>query len=869
MKKHSRTIPRLPLWFLKNSIPNYDYAYLESTFQELFSVILSEKGRLSANIWLWKEVIKSLPGFLSAMLYWRFFMFNNYMKVALRNFRRHKMYASLNIIGLAVGLACCILVVLYIDFELSFDRFFEKGDRIYRPVTEDFAGSPYLMGERLQEEIPEIEGVVRFRSVSAFEVPAFSHKDKIFRERGFYTVDPAVFEIFDFPFIYGHPENALFSPDSVVLTESTADKYFGHIDPTGKTLLYEDKVELTVTGVIKDIPNNSHFSFDILAAPSAIRNLSGRDDRFNWSSGNYRTYLLLNKEAIPGIVEKKMNAVLLKTENTDYFEDHTYFLQPLKKIHLHSHLRGEFEENGHIGYIYLYSTIGFIILIMACINFINLATAHSLNRSKEVGIRKVLGADRRQVIKQFLGESVLFAWLALPLALVLLRSFLPVFNSLTGSHVSQIGLNNLFLIVIIFTLTTVVGFLSGAYPAFFSSAFDPSRAFKSKEANAAKKMTLRNVLILVQFTVSAVFLCCTLIVFGQMNFIKKMDFGFETNRIINIPISKNVSEKALLIKEEFLKHPEVERVTISNFLPSHTQTIHQGGEWPGQTEGDIDMFRYIYVDYDFIDTFSIQLLKGRNFSKQIQSDLGGAYIMNEAAVQAIGWTEPIGKTFKIHGAVDYFGSVVGVVKDFHFRTLHHTIDPMVLYIPPDHPTWLFFSSTNFSVKTTGNSLPGVIRYLEENFKKYTPLQPFEFYFFDEDFDRAYRAEQKRGQLFRFFAVLSILIACLGLYGLAAFSTQRRIKEIGIRKVLGASVFQIVFLLTRESTKWILIANLLAWPIAYSIMRTWLQAFAYRINIHIGFFLMATLLTLLIAWITSSYLSIRASLADPVDSLRYE
>jgi len=348
-----------------------------------------------------------------------------------------------------------------------------------------------------------------------------------------------------------------------------------------------------------------------------------------------------------------------------------------------------------------------------------------------------------------------------------------------------------------------------------------------------------------------------------------MDLGFQTDQIINVPISKNVSEKAHLMKEEFLKHPDVKSVTISNFLPSHARTIQQGGEWEGQTESDIDTFRYIYVDFDFIETFNIQLLEGRNFSKEIQSDRGGAYILNEAAVKAMGVQLPLGKMFKISGAVDYFGSVIGVVKDFHFRPLHHLIDPMVLLISPDHPEPPFYSSTNFSVKTTGQNLPGLIRYLEDSFKTFTPYQPFEFYFFDEDFDRAYKAEQERGRLYKFFAAISILIACLGLYGLASFTAQRKIKEIGIRKVMGASVPQIVFLLTKESTKWVLIANLMAWPAAYFIMHRWLLIFAYRINIHIGFFVLSAVLTLLIAWLTASYQSIKASLADPVDSLRYE
>ena len=866
MDNRRKNIPKILFWFLKNSVPGDDYIYLKSNFQEMFRSIVEEKGRRSADIWIWSEVLKSLPGFLSALLYWRCAMFKSYLKIALRNFRKNKMYAFLNITGLAVGLACCILILLYIDIEFSYDKYHEKADRIYRPVTDDFAGSPYLMGQKLQEELPEIQAVARFRSIGT---PAFTYENKNFRVRGFYTVDPSVFDIFDIPFVYGSPKNSLSSPESLVLTESTAKKYFGSVDPVGKTLIYENKHEFTVTGVIEDIPENSHLSFDILASPSTIKNLSSWDDRFTWNAVNYRTYLLLNEEANPEVVEKKMGTILLKTEHSDYFRNNSYHLQPLTDIHLHSHLWGEFEENGSIRYIYLYSTIGLIILIMACINFINLATAHSLNRSLEVGIRKVLGATRKQLIRQFIGESVLFAWLALPLALLLVRYFLPFFNNLIDSQISMARLNSIPILAILIGLTSLVGILSGSYPAFFSSSFSPAKALKRKDSTGIKRTSLRNTLIMVQFAVSAVFICCTLIVAGQMNFMKKIDLGFQTDQIINVPISKNVSEKAHLIKEEFLKHPDVKSVTISNFLPSHARTIQQGGEWEGQTESDIDTFRYIYVDFDFIETFNIQLLEGRNFSNEIQSDRGGAYILNEAAVKAMGVQSPLGKMFRISGPVDYFGSVIGVVKDFHFRPLHHLIDPMVLLISPDHPEPPFYSSTNFSVKTTGQNLPGLIRYLEDSFKTFTPYQPFEFYFFDEDFDRAYKTEQERGRLYKFFAAISILIGCLGLYGLASFTAQRKIKEIGIRKVMGASVPQIVFLLTKESTKWVLIANLMAWPAAYFIMHRWLQIFAYRINIHIGFFILSAVLTFLIAWLTASYQSIKASLADPVDSLRYE
>ncbi|MFC2167540.1 ABC transporter permease, partial [Acidobacteriota bacterium] len=413
-------------------------------------------------------------------------MFKSYMKIAFRNFRKHKMYATLNIAGLAIGLACCILILFYIDTELSYDRYHEKAERIYRPVTEDFAGSSYLLGQKMHEEIPEVENVVRFRNISTFELPAFSVNNKSFREQNFYAVDPSIFEIFELPFVYGDPKSSLSSPDSLVLTESTAKKYFGPDNPIGKTITYEDDLVFTVTGVIKNLPENSHLSFDILASPLAIKDLSGLDDRFNWGAGNYRTYILLSESGNSHVVEEKIAGILSRVDGPEFVTDASYALQPLTSIHLHSHLRGEFKENGNIRDIYLYSTIGLIILIMACINFINLTSAHSLNRSLEIGVRKVLGATRKQVIRQFIGESVLFAWLALPLALLLVRYSLPFFNNQINAKLSLTQLNSIPIVVILLGFTTLVGVLAGSYPAFFSSSFSPVKGMKRADSSNIK-----------------------------------------------------------------------------------------------------------------------------------------------------------------------------------------------------------------------------------------------------------------------------------------------------------------------------------------------------------------------------------------------
>lgn len=867
-KNKSKSPPKLAFWMLKKVTPQHDFEFVRDNVQALYEAVLEEKGPPRAGLWVLGEVLKSIPGFVSARLYWRFTMIGSYLKIALRHLKKYKLYTVLNITGLSLGLASCILIFLFVDFELSFDKFHPNADRIYRPVSEDYAGSSYLLGERMLAEVPEVEEAVRFKSISAFELPILSYEDKHYFEKRFFMADPSIFKVFHLPFVYGNPDTALSSPSSVVLTQSTAFKYFGHTNPVGKTLIYENELDLLVSGVIEDIPKNSHLAIDILISTAANERMTGFDDQTRWSSGNYKTYLLLQKGALKRVVEQKMMAILLETDKKRFSENPCH-LQALTDIHLYSDLRGEFKDNGDIRFLYFYAAIGMIILLVACINFVNLASAHSLNRSLEVGVRKVLGADRGQVIKQFLGESLVYSWMALPVALLLVKSFLPVFDSFTNSALSFARLGNPVIIAGLTGITTVIGILSGSYPALFGSSFSPVDAFRGEKASQMRKLSFRNILVLVQFTVSVVFVCCTLIVSGQMRFIRNMDLGIQTLHIVNIPLNRTTCDKAEPIKSEILKHSGVQSVTVSDFLPSYKQMTHMGGEWEGMEAGDIDTFRYLFVDHDFITTFGIQMLEGRDFSKEIQTDIGSAYILNETAVKAMGLNSPLGKSFKINGLVEHFGKIIGVMKDFHFRSLHHAIDPMVLFIPPGHPRWVFYAPSNMSIKIQGNDIPGILGNLKSSFEKIAPFQPFDYYFFDEDFDRMYEAELRRKSIYGYFAFFSILIACLGLFGLASFTAQRRTKEMGIRKVMGASALQLVFLLFKEFGRWVLIASIVAWPVAYVIMSAWLKNFAYRIAMGVDVFILSACLALTVACVTVSYQAVRAARADPVESLRYE
>jgi putative ABC transport system permease protein len=868
MDKKDNKPPKLPFWLLKKITPRHDFDFVKDNIQDLYEAVSAEQGSSRADLWVWGEVLKSLPGFISASIYWRLTMIASYLKIGLRHLKKYRLYGLLNITGLSLGLASCILIFLYVDFEFSYDKFHPNAHRIYRPVTDEYAGSSYLLGERLLADVPEVEEAVRLKNVSDFELPILSYGDRHYFEKKFFIADSSIFEVFHLPFLYGNPEMALSSPDSLVLTQSTALKYFGHTNPVGKTLKYENEWDFVVSGVIEDIPKNSHFAFDILASVAANERLTGSNDRTKWSSGNFRTYLLLKEGASKQVVEQKMLSILLDTEKI-YFTKNKYHLQPLTDIHLYSALRGEFKDNGDIRLIYFYAAIGMIILLVACINFINLASAHSLNRSLEVGIRKVLGADRRQVMRQFLGESLLYSWLALPVALLVVRYFLPVFDTLTNSNLSFSRLGSLYSIAALVGITSIIGILSGSYPAFFGSSFHPVMAIKGEKSSDLKRLSFRNVLVLLQFTVSAVFICCTLIVSNQMSFIRNRNLGIRTGQVVNIPLNRNTCEKADLIKNEISNHAGVLSVTVSDFLPSYEQTTHMGGEWEGMEEGDIDTFRYLFVDHDFVETFDIELIEGRGFSEDIRSDIGSAYILNETAVRAMGLTSALGKNFKIDGLVDHFGKVIGVMKDFNFRSLHHAIDPMVLFIPPGHPRWKFYAPSNMSVKIEGQDIPEILGSLKGAFKKIIPHQPFDYYFFDEDFDNVYQAEQKRKSVYGFFAIFSVLIACLGLYGLASFTAQRRTKEMGIRKVMGASVWQLVYLLFKEFGKWILIANVVAWPIVYFVMHAWLQNFAYRIAIGLDVFVLSSFLALAVACVTVSYQAVKTAMADPIESLRYE
>jgi len=731
---------------------------------------------------------------------------------------------------------------------------------------------PYILGQQLLDEVPEVEDVVHLRTLFSGTRALFGYEEKRFWENNFRIADPSIFNVFTYHFLIGNPDNALNTPNSIVLTERTAKRYFGDENPVGKILLFENRQQFTVTGIIKDIPENSHFIFDLLVPISACKDIFGYDDRQNWGGWNYTSYILLKQNVAPETVEAKLNQIVLR-ERRNRRDNEIFSLQPLLDIHLHSNLRGEIGKQGDIRNIYFYSAVGMIIMLIACMNFVNLSSAHSVNRSKEVGIRKVIGAYRLQLTKQFIGESIFLSFLGLPIALIFAYFCLPVFNTFSEAALSFAQMKSYSVLGGLAGILIITGLISGSYPAFFTSAFQPVKALKGEKLSRAIKFSIRNILVVIQFTVSVLFIGCTFITHGQMNYVKNRDLGINTEHIINIPLSeKSMFEKSDILKDEFLKSHDVVSVTVSDFLTSRAtwgQMWGQDVEWEGMDENAGTQMRWIAMDHDFIKTFDIELIEGRDFSKEILTDEGNAYILNETAIKQTGIPEPVGREFKMEGVATSPGKIIGVIRDFHFKSFHHRIEPLVLYIKPGHPNWNPFWDLFYSIKISGNDIPGTVGYLRATTEKYFPGIPFEYSFLDQDFDKTYKKEQERGRLYGYFSLVAVILACMGLFGLTTFMVESRIKEIGIRKVFGASERNILVMFSKDFIRVVIIANIIAVPVIYYFIDKWLENFAFRISIGIGYFIYTALLTTAIALVTISSRTITAARENPTEALRCE
>ena len=783
------------------------------------------------------------------------------MKVALRNLLKHKGHSFINIFGLSLGMSCCLLLFLWVQEELSYDRYHEKASRIFRVVNQyevdgqvkRSAASSAPLAPALLADFPEVEKAVRL-GTNGFLV---SCKDKYFIEQIFFA-DPEFFEIFNFPIVQGNQKTALKEPDAILISETMKNKYFGEEEPLGKILILDEKKTFQVTGVFKDIPPNSHFRFDFLG------NFAGyaSKDLTNWGVSNYYTYILVKetssfaglKEKLPLFIEKYRGKAAVEKYKTKYL------LQPLTTIHLHSNLKNEIEPNSDVGTVYSFSAVALFVLFIACINYINLTTAMYMKREKEIGLRKIFGALRPQLLYEFLLEALFFSLIALVLALILTKLFLPFFNSISGKSLIIDILDNLLLFPVIFGIFLTVGGISGLFPAVFLSSRPPVNTLKGTFNTIGRASFYRRFLVVFQFAISIVFIIATLIIIKQSRYITAKNLGFTKDNMICIPIhTKTVQEKYQTIKSEFLRLANVRAASASTFLPE--KNYWYVNYWrEGINTDENPMIHCLNVDEDFIRTFEIKILKGRSFSERFPADRESTYILNESAVKEFGWESPPGKKFKLgSGKV---GTVIGIIQDFYFRSLYHEIKPAVLYFSPQ---WFAY----FSVRISPYAIPGTLNLLKKKWQEILPGEPFSYSFLDDDIDNLYKTEWRLGKIFTVVAILAIIIACLGLLGLAVFSTGQRTKEIGIHKVHGASVGRIVLLLSREFTGCVLLANIIAWPIAWYTMNKWLKNFAYRTDMSIGLFFMSGAIVLIIALLTIGYKTMAAASANPVNTLRYE
>lgn len=785
-------------------------------------------------------------------------MIKNYLKIALRSLLKQKGYSFINLTGLAIGMTCCVILILFIQYELSYDKFHKNADRIYRVISEHESEgrivhslkTPVPYAPALIQDFPEVENAVRF-SRNMYLV---THGNKRFYEQ-IYFADPEIFDVFSFPLIRGNPRSALEGSQSLLVSEKVCEKYFGDEDPIGKVLTLYDQ-DHTVSGVFKDIPQNSHLRFDFLGSFFKHAQRHAQE----WGISNYYTYVLTEEgfdrsafeEKLPDFIEK------YRGEEVRHVYKYSIRLQPITRIHLHSELSGEISPNTDIRTITIFTAIAVFILLIACFNYINLSTARCVNRAKEVGLRKVIGASRIQLIKQFLGESFLLSFMALLLTFVLVEFLLPVFNSLSGKDLSLDYSDNILLLVFLLSIFFFVGLFSGSFLAFYVSAFQPVRALKGVFSAASKVSLLRRSLVISQFALSIVFIVATFVIFNQLKYMRNENLGFEKDNVLMVPIyEQEVMRKGETIKREWTKNEKVISACLTSFFPGKNQW-YQNYWHEGASEDSYLMMNWIAVDHDFLDTFQVELTLGRNFLESSPNDARGGYILNEAAVEEIGWEDPIGKQFRIIGD----GAVIGVVKDFHFTSLHQKIVPMAMFMYPSGFEY-------FSVRIRPYGVQDTLNFLRAKWTELTSSQYFEYSFLDEDYDNLYRTEMRLSKILGTVTFLSIFIACLGLFGLASFMVERRTKEIGIRKVLGAPLSKIMLILTREFALWVLAANIIAWPVAYYFMFRWLQNFAYRIPINLWVFLFSGASALGIAFLTVSYQAIRATLADPVKTLRYE
>ncbi|HEV8083582.1 MAG TPA: ABC transporter permease [Chitinophagaceae bacterium] len=803
-------------------------------------------------------------------------MIRNYFKTAWRNIRKNKLFSFINILGLSIGIATCFVIMLYVQDELSYDRFNKNADNIVRvlfraninggKINESVAMPP--LAEAMKRDFPQVQDATRIQDQGSSKI---IYKNKVFKADQFANVDANFFSIFTLPILKGDAKTALLQPHTVVMTQSTAKKYFGNEDPIGKTIIVtaDDNRPYIVTGIVKDIPVNSHFHFDVFGSMKS----NERASEDTWMSGGFHTYLLLKpgtdikqmETGFPAMVKKYMGPAIQQAMGLSLNDFITkgnslgFALQPLTDIHLNSSTTTEFEPGGNEMYVYIFGGVAIFMLIVACINFINLSTAGASKRAKEVGIRKVAGSGKFQLIGQFLSESILITFFALFIAFALVQLALPAFDNISGKHLSF----DVKPVLAFVGLGLLVGVAAGIYPAFYLSSFKPIAVLKGKLTANHKSFGLRSSLVVFQFFISVALIIATIVVYQQMKYMQNKDLGYNKEQLLTIPNSYALGKNEQAYKQQLLQNTEIENATMSWYKPADGNYNNALAYPQGNDNNVVNGVDY-HVDENYIPTLGMHIVSGRNFSKDFPTD-SSAIILNETAAKALGWNNATaidktvirqnsdkGRNFPFH--------VIGVVKNFNFKSLHEAISPLYMSLQPE-------SGLIFKIKTT--DVASLLATMKKQWDGYNTGEPFTYTFMDDLFNKTYSAEQKTGTILNIFSVLIIFVACLGLFGLATYTSEQRTKEIGIRKVLGASVMQVTQMLSTEFLKLVLIASLIAFPAAWWAMHKWLQSFAYRINISWWVFIIAGITALIIALITVSFQAIKAAVANPVKSLRTE
>lgn len=837
---------------------------------EVYSDIHLRRGWYAATCWYLGQILRGWPGYVIFRITGRFMMVKNYAKVAFRNIIRQKGYAFLNITGLALGMACSFFLLLWVYHQVSFDRFHRNVDRLYR-VEVDIPqengsihgpNTPFPLGIAIKDSLPEIKNMTRWIYTPRMLV---RYGDKIFYEQG-RMVDPSFLKMFTFPLVRGNPESALNHPHSIVLSQEMAGKYFGSDNPMGRILIVNNKYSLKVTGVMKEFPENSTLTAQILVPFELNKEL--RSPRDNWLSGDCHTWVelppgangslasdnitRLYRKRIGGMLDRFSEAEVKSITGKNAW---TFTLMPLKDMNLYG---DNVFRQGMAGRVRIFLLMAIAVLMIACINYMNLATAQSVIRAREVGVRKVSGAERKDLMTQFFGESMIFTFISIVFSLLLVMIFLPVFNGLVDQAFSIGSILNGNFLFIILMVALVTGIISGSYPALFLSSFNPVKVLKTNLTAGGKSGLSRKWLVVFQFSLSVVLIVTTLMASQQIQFILKKDMGYEKEHLIYLPLRKETKDLYGIFKTELEKDNRIISVSGTMGRPTNIQTDWNDAVWEGKDPNTAPLIVYSRVDYEYVKTMGIRMKAGRTFSRSFPSDGKHAFLVNEKMEKMMGTDTAVEKNLSF---LNQSGTIIGVMKDFHHRAVTETIEPLVL-VMGDH-------IYNVVVRLQGGDVRSAIEGVKSAWQRVFPQFPFRYTFFDEDFESVYREDQQMMSIFRYAAILAIIIACIGLFGLASFMAERRSKEIGLRRVLGAPISRIIVMLSKDFLLLVVVANVIAWPVARWFLSHWLSSYPFQTPVSLWIFLLGGMITLLAAMAIVVYQSVKAALANPIKTIMYE